>query len=269
MKGLTAFHAIEGELLRNPRGARLFWSKKNKRIAALLRLAEKAGVPVEKISFAEIEAKASAAGTTGELKGLLLMVPARREESSGETGLGAKAAPAGGAPERSYATLKEFLAAPPRENALVLLLDGITDPHNLGALLRSADLFSVDLVIHPGRRSAGVNDTVARVSVGASSWVPTLEVTNLRRTMEELQKAGFWLYGADMAGTAADKVDLKGKTGLVLGSEGKGMSRLVQEGCDGIISIPIQGHVDSLNVSVAGGILLYEAARQRGFVSLS
>jgi len=164
-----------------------------------------------------------------------------------------------------YQDLKQFISERGGDdNLLVLLLDGITDPHNLGAILRSADQFSVDLVILPANRSAGINDTVAKVSVGAHAWVPRVEITNAARALESLKDAGFWIYGADMGGSTAPRTDLKGKTCLVMGSEGKGISRLLKEKCDTMVSIPTSGHVDSLNVSVAAGILMYEVIRQRG-----
>jgi 23S rRNA (guanosine2251-2'-O)-methyltransferase len=163
--------------------------------------------------------------------------------------------------------LKHFLSRPARTNRLVLLLDEITDPHNLGAILRSADQFSVDLVVIPQSHSVKLTGSVAKVSSGASAWVATCPVTNLLRAMEQLKKAGYWLYGADKEGERADSVDLAGNIGIVMGSEGKGLRRLVMEGCDGIIRIPSSGHVDSFNVSVAAGILMYEVRRQQGYYS--
>ncbi len=163
--------------------------------------------------------------------------------------------------------LKHFLSTPARTNRLVLLLDEITDSHNLGAILRSADQFSVDLVVIPQSHSAKLTGSVAKVSSGASAWVATCPVTNLLRAMEQLKKAGYWLYGADKEGERADSVDLAGNIGIVMGSEGKGLRRLVKESCDGIIRIPSSGHVDSFNVSVAAGILMYEARRQQGYYS--
>ncbi len=152
-----------------------------------------------------------------------------------------------------------------RKDALVLVLDGITDPQNLGAILRSADLFSVDLVLVPERRSARQTTTVMKVSAGASRYVPVISVKNLVREMQLMQEKGFWFYGADMGGDALYSVKMTGRVGLVLGSEGDGMGRLVKETCDKIIAIPMAGHIDSLNVSVAAGILLYEVRRGKKF----
>jgi 23S rRNA (guanosine2251-2'-O)-methyltransferase len=145
---------------------------------------------------------------------------------------------------------------------LVVLLDGITDPHNMGAILRSCDQFGVDLVVCPKRNSAaGESAVVHRASSGAASWVPTVEVPNLSAAIMSLQKAGFWVYGADAQGAAASGVSFAPRSALVLGCEGTGMGRLVSKHCDTIVAIPTTGHVDSLNVSVAAGILLYEIRR--------
>jgi 23S rRNA (guanosine2251-2'-O)-methyltransferase len=151
-----------------------------------------------------------------------------------------------------------------RRNVLVLLLDEITDPHNYGAILRSAGQFGIDLVISRNRRSAKHADVIAKTSSGAAAWVPQAETANLVRTAEQLKESGFWIYGADMDGERADKLDLRGRVAFVLGSEGAGLSRLIREHCDGIVSIPSWGRLDSLNVSVAAGVLLYETRRQWG-----
>jgi 23S rRNA (guanosine2251-2'-O)-methyltransferase len=150
-----------------------------------------------------------------------------------------------------------------RKDALVLLLDEITDPHNYGAILRSADQFGVDLVISRNRRNAKHADVIAKTSSGAVSWVPQAETANLVRTAGQLKDAGFWIYGADMKGESAYKLDLGGRTALILGSEGTGLSRLLREHCDGFAALPSLGRLDSLNVSVAAGTLLYEVCRQR------
>lgn len=148
-----------------------------------------------------------------------------------------------------------------KKDALILVLDGVTDPQNLGAIIRSADMFSADLVLIPERRSAQQNTTVMKVSAGAARYVPVISVKNLVREMQNLQKEGFWFYGADMGGDPVNEVNLTGRVGIVMGSEGEGIGRLVRETCDRIIAIPTSGHIDSLNVSVAAGILLYEARR--------
>jgi 23S rRNA (guanosine2251-2'-O)-methyltransferase len=165
-------------------------------------------------------------------------------------------------PETSVELFVESLGD--RKQALVLLLDEITDPHNYGAILRCADQFGVDLVISRNRRSAKHAEVIAKTSAGAAAWVPQAETANLVRAALNLKEAGFWIYGADMEGESAYKLDLGGRIALVLGSEGSGLSRLIREHCDGLASIPSWGRLDSLNVSVAAGALLYEVRRQWG-----
>jgi 23S rRNA (guanosine2251-2'-O)-methyltransferase len=151
-----------------------------------------------------------------------------------------------------------------RRDALAVILDEITDPHNYGAILRSCDQFGVDLVVTRNRRNAKHAEVIAQTSAGAVSWVPAAEVANLPRAVQDLKDAGFWIYGADMAGEAVYDKDLRGRVALILGGEGTGITRLLRESCDGMVSIPTRGRLDSLNVSVAAGVLLYEIARQRG-----
>ena len=150
-----------------------------------------------------------------------------------------------------------------KRDALVLILDEITDPHNYGSILRCCDQFAVDLVISRNRRSAKHAGIISQTSAGAVSWVAQTETPNLIRAAEDLKEAGFWIYGADMEGDDVYAKDLTGRTALILGSEGSGLSRLLRERCDGLVGIPSLGRIDSLNVSVAAGILLYEARRQR------
>ena len=146
---------------------------------------------------------------------------------------------------------------------VVLALDHITDPQNLGAILRSADQFAVDLVLVPGRRSAPLSDAVMRASAGAAATVPVVEVGNLAQALTRLKDEGFWIYGADMDGAPVDRERLSGRVVLVLGSEGGGLSKLVRDRCDVMVRIPTGGSIDSLNVSVSAGIFLYEITRQQ------
>ena len=150
-----------------------------------------------------------------------------------------------------------------RKEALAVILDEITDPHNYGAILRSCDQFAVDLVVTRTRRIAKHADIVATSSAGADAWVPVAETPNLLRALESLKGAGFWIYGADMAADAVWSKDLRGRTALILGGEGTGLSRLLRERCDALVGIPSRGRINSLNVSVAAGVLLYETSRQR------
>lgn len=172
--------------------------------------------------------------------------------------------PRRGASHLKETSVKEFCnGLEEGSGALVLVLDGITDPHNLGAILRSADQFGVDLVVIPERRSVQANETVVRVSSGAAQYVPIAVVTNIAREIETLKEHGFWVYGADMSGEVSYDMDYTHRSAIVMGSEGDGLSQLVRKRCDIITSIPMQGHIDSLNVSVATGILLYEYRRRQ------
>ncbi len=165
--------------------------------------------------------------------------------------------------ERSEKTLPEFLAAL-SEPALLLVLDGVQDPHNLGACLRTADAAGAHALIMPRDRAAGITPVVHKVACGALESVPVFAVTNLARTLRMLRDTGIWIYGASGdAGEALFSSDLQGPVALVLGSEGKGLRRLTREHCDHLLAIPMAGQVESLNVSVAAAVLLYEVRRQR------
>lgn len=152
-----------------------------------------------------------------------------------------------------------------QEDPFVLLLDGITDPHNLGAILRTAECAGVHGVIIPKRRSVGLNATVGKTSAGALEYMPVARVTNIVKTMEYLKKQGLWIACADMKGLDHFDTNMKGALALVIGSEGDGVSRLVKENCDFTVSIPMYGKISSLNASVAAGLLMYEVVRQRKF----
>jgi 23S rRNA (guanosine2251-2'-O)-methyltransferase len=161
-----------------------------------------------------------------------------------------------------YSDLDEILAAP---DPLILILDGVTDPRNLGAALRAADGAGASGVVIPKDRAVGVTAAAVKASAGASEHVPVARETNLRRAIDRMKAAGVWVYAAEVGGTAYTGLDLAGPVALVFGSEGRGVRRLVREGCDGAVSIPMLGAVGSLNVSVAAAVLLYEARRQRGW----
>ena len=145
----------------------------------------------------------------------------------------------------------------------LFILDGIEDPHNLGAIIRTANLAGAHGVIIPKNRAVGLTATVARASAGALNYTPVAKVTNIGKTIDELKKEGLWFVCADMEGQSMYKLDLKGPVGLVIGSEGEGVSRLVRDKCDFTASIPMFGDIDSLNASVAAGVLAYEIVRQR------
>lgn len=165
-----------------------------------------------------------------------------------------------------HATVEDILekAREKGEAPFIFVLDNIEDPHNLGAMIRTANLAGAHGVIIPKRRAVGLTPTVARTSAGAINYTPVAKVTNLKQTMEQLKKEGMWFVCADMDGTPYYQMDLKGPMGLVIGNEGEGVSRLIKETCDFVASIPMKGDIDSLNASVAAGVLAFEIARQRG-----
>ena len=164
-----------------------------------------------------------------------------------------------------YATVEEILdnARQKGEAPFLFLLDNIEDPHNLGAIIRTANLAGAHGVIVPKNRAAGLTAVVAKTSAGALNFTPVARVTNLAKTIEELKKEGIWFVCADMGGTTMYDLNLKGPIGLVIGNEGEGVGRLVKEKCDMVASIPMKGDIDSLNASVAAGVLAYEIVRQR------
>lgn len=251
---VLGFHAIEEALKQASAGSILYicrnMEKRNDRLESLARTTS--GVSVRKIAKVEMDRMTNGA----DHRGALLELAKPRERSMG--------------PGRKQSiSVKDFLGSLAEDQpALVLVLDGITDVQNLGAILRSADQFSVDLVIVPERRSAQANETVFRISSGAAQYVSVATVTNLVREIELLQKQGFWVYGADMGGESIHSTRFPARSVVVMGSEGDGMSQLVARSCDHIVSIPTTGHIDSLNVSVASGIMLYEFRRQHPLVSI-
>ena len=235
-------HAVTSLLERNPARASLLQvleSRDDPRIQRVLELAGKANVPVRRVSRRELDE----------------LVPGVSHQ-----GVVAETGEANNVSEHELTGFIEQLEHP----AFLLILDGIQDPHNLGACIRSADAAGVDAVILPKDRSAPMNATVRKVACGAAEVVPVVRVTNLARVMRQLRDAGIWIYGAaGEAETGLYDTDLSGSLALVLGGEGKGLRRLTREHCDGLAAIPLAGSVSSLNVSVATGICLFEARRQR------
>ena len=165
---------------------------------------------------------------------------------------------------KQYTNLEDVIVAKRSEHSLIVVLDGVEDPHNLGAILRTADAAGADGVVIPERRAAGVTGTVTKVSAGASEHLPIARVTNIARSLDELKDSNIWTVGLDERGSQTyDALDYKMDCAIVLGAEGKGLHDLVAKKCDFLVSIPMLGMVSSLNVSVAGGVVLYEAVRQR------
>ena len=206
-------------------------------VREIIALAKERGVPVETVSRRKIEDIASGHRHQGVL---------------------AYAAPV------PYAELDDILEkVKDKEAPFLVLLDELEDPHNLGAILRTADAAGVDGVLIPKRRSCPLSATVAKTSAGAVEYVPVARIGNVVQTLKQLKEAGFWVAAADMDGTAYDETDLTGPLVLVIGGEGHGVARLTRENCDFILSLPMVGHINSLNASVAGAVLMYEVLRQR------
>jgi len=249
MMYLTGFHAIE-ERIKSAKAnglpcGPLFVAKAGPRAKEIVSLAVNNKIRLERTGVFELDSIAP------DNRGIALQI----EGDGSRTGA-----------VNTDISLEDFLTGLEKQNkrnVLVLILDEITDPHNYGAILRCCDQFAVDLVISCNRRSAKHASVISQTSAGAMSWVAQAEVPNLVRAAEDLKEAGFWIYGADMDGEPVYTKDLSGKVALVLGSEGSGISRLLRECCDGMIGIPSMGRIDSLNVSVAAGVLLYEVRRQR------
>ena len=244
----TGFHAIEEELRHLSlqkavcEGACVFYSKALPRVKRIIALASKAGVSVRQ--------------TTGEqLDRLVSSLPSGAQDHRGVVLL-----QQGGMSQAQQAVdLEQWLASCPVV-ACVVVLDEITDPHNLGAILRSCDQFAVDLVVTAKRRAVGeaASETVSRASAGASSWVKCAHVANLVDALKRLKAAGFWVWAADAKGGPLAKTEFAPRTCLVLGSEGRGIGRLLAQECDLQVAVETAGHIDSLNVSVAAGILLHD-----------
>ncbi len=265
MRAITGFHAIEEELRaldaggdKGAKGAkkgaatkpavdgiRVEYAKPGPRVKKIIAEASRLGVATGETTEAALDALVKGLPPTARDHRGVVMVKEREEEKP---------------PLRIEDAIRELAT---RDHALVVVLDSITDPQNVGAIIRSADQFGVDLVVLPEHRGATDFEVIARTSAGASSWVPVAIVPNLVRVAEMLKESGFWVYGADAGGTKATSVGFAAKTALVMGSEGSGIARLLREKCDEIVSIPTRGKLDSLNVSVATGILLYEIRRQR------
>ena len=239
---LYGLHAIQAVLEKTPESVSELWvdaGRHDKRIAQILELARHSGTTVHSVARHELET----------------MVPDGRHQ-----GVVAKASPPRVYSESDLDNLLESLPGAP----VLLILDGVTDPHNLGACLRSADAAGVNAIIAPKDRAASLTPVAIKVSSGASQTVPFVQVTNLARCLRDLKERGIWLVGLD--GQAEESLfdrDLKGPLAIVMGAEGQGLRRLSKEHCDFLVKIPMVGSVESLNVSVAAGICLFEALRQR------
>lgn len=254
---LTGFHAVE-ERVRNASvnkdtvsSMQIFYSKPGPRIKKILEQAKKAGIAYSQTDDKTLDDMTKNLGNAErDHRGIVIRI----------TGAEAK-------PDNivDFDNWLNDVGSKAEGRCTVVVLDSVTDPHNVGAILRSADQFGASLVIMPERHSSNKindNDVIQRSSAGAASWVTCSVVTNLVRCVEKLKSNGFWVYGADAGGTSVQEGNFADRTVLVMGSEGTGISRLLKEQCDSIVSIPTCGKIDSLNVSVATGVLLYEIYRQ-------
>jgi len=239
---VLGWHAVRWLLRRHPERVRQIWMQRGRedvRAAEIVSLARTAGTSIQHAEARSLDAM------TGE---------------ASHQGIVASVAPAQPWDEERLQSHLEALHEP----ALLLLLDGIQDPHNLGACLRTADACGVQAVIVPRDRAAGLSATVRKVAAGAAETIPFVTVTNLARTMRSLKERGIWLIGAAVDGVKrCYDADYTGPVGIVMGSEGEGLRRLTRESCDVLVSLPMIGAIESLNVSVATGMVLYEAVRQR------
>jgi len=235
---LTGFHAIEERIKSGRPCGPLLVAKAGPRAKEIVTLAVNNKIRLERTGTFDLD------GIAPDNRGIALQV----QDEGGNADI----------------SLENFISGlGDRADAIVLILDEITDPHNYGAILRCCDQFAVDLVVSRNRRNAKHAEVISKTSAGAVSWVAQAETANLVRAMEDLKEAGFWIYGAEMDGEPVYKKDLSGRTAFVMGSEGSGISRLLRERCDAMVSIPSAGRIDSLNVSVAAGVLLYEVIRNR------
>ena len=252
MQIITGFHAVE-EMMRSAKctaeGAKphIEYAKPGPRIKKILEDAKRRNIPAKETTMAELDRlTAELSETAKDHRGIVLVIEGAKKEVQNFVQF-----------EQTVAEISK------KDSALVVLLDSVTDPHNVGAIIRSCDQFGAELVVLPERHSATDGEVVMRASAGAAAWVPASTVANLGRAADYLKENGFWIYGADAGGSPLGETKFSGKVAIVMGSEGTGMSRLLREKCDVILSIPTCGKLDSLNVSVAAGVMLYEIRRQK------
>lgn len=292
---ITGFHSIEEKVRaagKNSRGAvgiseksdktaglKIYFSKPGPRVKKILAAAKEAGITCEQTSDAELDKLVSGLDETlRDHRGIVMEISGGSSKKpaanlvdfdswvklhSGKLGELGKSADDGASGD--LGNLSNLgTSGTTSSRCIVVILDSITDPHNVGAILRSCDQFGAALVIIPEHNSASDiagNEVIGRTSAGASAWVPVAIVNNLVRAAEQLKQAGFWVYGADAGGQNCRTIDFAEKSVLIMGSEGTGIASLLEKQCDTIVSIPTCGKIDSLNVSVAAGVLLYELSK--------
>ena len=250
---VTGFHSIEEKVLasQEPKHSKLFYSKPGPRVKKILEKAKQSGIASEQVDDKKLnELVAALPEALRDHRGLVMIIDDEKQAGN-------------------LVNLDDWIKLH-SENAqgpvTVVVLDKVTDPHNVGAIIRSCDQFGAALVILPEHNSASDiqgNEVIGRTSAGASAWVPVAVVNNLVGAVEKLKSAGFWIYGADAGGENCGTIDFSEKSVIIMGSEGTGISQMLKKQCDKIVSIPTCGKIDSLNVSVAAGVLLYEIYRRR------
>ena len=254
---ITGFHAIEEKVLKAKEqnscsGMSIVYGKSGPRVKKILGYAKEAGISVRSARDEELDALVkNLPEALREHRGIVLCVSGENAKTRNTVDFDA--------------WLLQAASRPENERQTVVVLDSVTDPHNVGAVIRSCDQFGAGLVIIPERRGArdvAENEVIARSSAGSSAWVPVAVVSNLVRAVQLLKEKGFWIYGADAGGSRVNELTFSARSVIVMGSEGSGIARLLEEQCDSIVSIPTCGKIDSLNVSVAAGVLLYEVYRQ-------
>lgn len=252
-KIITGFHSIEEKVRagKNQSNIKIFYSKPGPRVKKIIEAAEKAGIKVSQVDGKVLDDMVAGLDSTlQDHRGIVMKIENISANAS------------------NLVSFDSWIKSVGNESKrlTVVVLDKVTDPHNVGAILRSCDQFGASLVVIPEHNSANDiagNEVIGRTSAGASAWVPVAIVNNLVRTVEQLKEAGFWVYGADAGGETLGKIDFPEKTCMIMGSEGTGISQLLEKQCDTIVSIPTCGKIDSLNVSVAAGVLLYELYRRQ------
>lgn len=253
---ITGFHSIEEKVRavaksQNSKGLEIFYSKPGPRVKKILALAKEAHIKTSEVDGQKLDQMvADLAPALQDHRGIVMTLAGENKQTANIVNFD------------DWISLVEGDAS----SLTVVILDKVTDPHNVGAIIRSCDQFGASLVILPEHNSASDiegNEVIGRTSAGASAWVPVAIVNNLVRAVEKLKAAGFWVYGADAGGETLGKIDFPKKTCIIMGSEGTGISQLLEKQCDSIVSIPTCGKIDSLNVSVAAGVLLYELYRRQ------
>ena len=292
---ITGFHSIEEKVRavaksQNSKGLEIFYSKPGPRVKKILALAKEAHIKTSEVDGQKLDQMvADLAPALQDHRGIVMTLAGENKQTANivnfddwislvEGGITPATTATPGQTNATSSTrhaelvsaspntVSAPLAGIPSTSLTVVILDKVTDPHNVGAIIRSCDQFGASLVILPEHNSASDiegNEVIGRTSAGASAWVPVAIVNNLVRAVEKLKAAGFWIYGADAGGETLGKIDFPKKTCIIMGSEGTGISQLLEKQCDSIVSIPTCGKIDSLNVSVAAGVLLYELYRRQ------